>query len=206
MAQQAPSWTKLDDELMEALKQLIRSHSIPTDPKNADFDTIWKGLEGPHNGLSGEEGYRYWSIGEDSYHLHNELNRLKKGGTWAGAPGYVEGEVEKLLDRIHHLSEEEPPVRQPSEPIVRLVMYLLPLFTSLAALAVVAYYPNSAAIVLAGVVMTDFGFVGAVWSWRVRFAKYPGPRQVALLASFYVIGLNVVIILRFLGVIHAPGS
>lgn len=206
MTQQTSDWAKLDVELTDALKQLIRTHRIPVDPKDADYDTLWKGLEGPHSGLSGEEAYRYTSIGEDSFHIHNELTRLKNGGAWAGPPGYVEAEARKLIEKTLRLSQEEAPIQQPSEPISRLVMYLLPLFASITGLAVVVYFPNSEAAALAGVGATDLGFLGWIWAWRARFEKYPGPRQVWTYAAAYMAGLTVAVVLKIVGIVRPPGS
>lgn len=204
MTQQTSDWAKLDDELIAALKKLVRTHHIPLDPKFADYDTISDGLWGPHRGLSGEEANRYKSISNDSYWLHDELTHLRRGGAQSASTVDLELEVRKLIDRTLRLSDEDPPIQQPSEPIIRLVMYLLPLSTSLAGLTLVVYFPSSLVAVGVGVGITDLGFVGWAWAWRVRFVKYAGPRQMWVFASIYVIGLNIAVILRLLGVVRTP--
>jgi hypothetical protein len=198
---QDESFGSLDARILLELKRLIRAHRITVDPADASFDVVRTGVQDNRQGLSGPEAHRYWQIAEEAWQVHSGLTT--RAGTYEPAvEDFLRRRALRLIQNIASLADEPPPVRLPEERFSRLVMYFLPLVVAPAGLALLLYRPSSEASIIAGVAIANIGFGAAVWSWRVRFEKWPGARSLWTFVAIYMVGLTLAEVLVVFGLIR----
>ena len=196
------NFKSLDAKLLWELKRLVRNHAIAIDPEEASFDVVRTGIRDNREGLSGPETFRYWEVAEGASRVHSELTRPSGSGDSAGLADYIRSDALKVIRTVSALADEPAPVRLPSESFIRLPMYVLALIIAPIGLALLVYLPASTTSVVAGVVIANIGFLVGAWSWRVRFAKWPGPRSAWIFVEMYVLGLTITEVLAVLGWVH----